>query len=104
MVLNKFPLCRGYGSQGQSGRHAFRKWFAHIQEIRSLLPSHTPVMALTVTAVKKTRDVILRTLGITKPIIITTSPNRTNISYAVKFLDKNSPIIIYFQWLVDALK
>jgi superfamily II DNA helicase RecQ len=36
-------------------------------------------MALTVTAVKKTRDVILRTLGITKPIIITTSPNRTNI-------------------------
>ena len=61
-------------------------------------------MALTATAVKKTRDIILKTLGITKPIIITTSPNRANISYAVKFLDKNLPIITYFQWLVNALK
>ncbi len=99
-----FLLYRGCGSHGQYGRHAFRKWFAHIQEVRSLLPSQTPIMALTATAVKKTRDVILRTLGITKPIIITTSPNRTNIYYAVKFLDKNSPIMTYFQWLVDALK
>ena len=97
-------LYRGYGSHGQHGRNAFRKWFAHIQEIRSLLPSLTPIMALTATAVKKTRDIILKTLGITKPIIITTSPNRANISYAVKFLDKNLPIITYFQWLVNALK
>ena len=97
-------LYRGYGSHGQHGRNAFRKWFAHIQEIRSLLPSLTPIMALTATAVKKTRDIILKILGITKPIIITTSPNRANISYAAKFLDKNLPIITYFQWLVNALK
>lgn len=100
----QIPLYRGYGSHGQYGRHAFRKWFAHIQEIRSLLPSQTPIMTLTATAVKKTRNVILKTLGITKPIIITTSPNRKNISYAVKLLDKNRPIITYFQWLVNALK
>lgn len=97
-------LYRGYGSRGQHGRKAFRKWFAHIQEIRSLLSIQTPIMALTATAVKKTRNIILKTLGISKPIIITTSPNRTNISYAVKFLDKNLPIITYFQWLVNALK
>ena len=68
------------------------------------MPSHSPIIALTTTAIKKTRDVILKTLGITKPIIVTKSPNRPNISYAVKFLDKNLSVIPYVQWLVNALK
>lgn len=58
-------------------------------------------MALTATAVKKTKDVLLKNLGISKSVVIAASPNRANISYDVKLMDKNRSFIEYFQWIVD---
>ena len=95
---------RGYGCRGQEGRNAFRKWFSHIQEIRSLVQNNTPVMALTATAVKKTRDIILKTLGMKNPIIIAVSPNRRNVCFYVNIMNKNKSLVSYFQWLLDAIK
>lgn len=68
------------------------------------MPNKTPVMALTATAVKKTKDVLLKNLGMKKPVVIAASPNRENISYAVKVMDKNRPLVHYFMWLIDGLK
>ena len=61
-------------------------------------------MALTATAVKQTRDIIFKTLGMKNPIIIAASPNRDNICYSVKFLSKNTPLVSHFLWLLNALK
>lgn len=67
-------LCRG---------KAFRKEFSNIGEIRSLIPSHVGLMALTATASRSSIKEICTVLCMKKPVIISESPNKPNIKYEV---------------------
>lgn len=62
----------------------FRREFSKIGSIRSVLPQHVGVMALTATATTSTRKVVCSKLGMVAPSIVSESPNKSNIKYVVK--------------------
>ena len=51
--------------------------------MRSLVPSHVSLMALTATATRSTRMHICEKLGMSDPVIISQSPDKPNIKYVV---------------------
>ena len=57
----------------------FRQAFSEIGDIRSLIPDHVQMMALTATATKNTRINICHQLGKIHPFVIAKPPNRVNI-------------------------
>ena len=61
----------------------FRVAFAHIGEIRSLIPVGVNIIALTATATLTTYDIIKSKLCLRNPILVAVTPNRDNISYRV---------------------
>ena len=61
----------------------FRKEFMAIEEVRSLIPTHVNLMALTATATKTTQRELCRLLGMVQPKVVSLSPNRAKIKYAV---------------------
>ena len=61
-------------------------------EIRSILQSGTLMMALTATAVKRTKEIIIKSLAMRNPVTITVSPNKVNLKYCVWMMDKNIPV------------
>ena len=70
-------LCRG---------ETFRHEFTHLGEVRSLVPEHVRMMALTATATKATRTSVCRTLGMKSPIVVSVTPNKLNIKYSVEII------------------
>ena len=76
----------------------FRKEFSKLGEIRSLIPSTTNVMALTATA---TVDKIIAILGMSKPIIVSESPDKPNLLFQVR---EKTSISDVFTSLVKQLK
>eukprot|EP00731_Ephydatia_muelleri_P003668 Em0001g3668a len=65
------------------GNH-FRREFTNLGEVRSLIPNHVHVMALTATATERTIARVSAILGLVAPKIITVSPDKSNICYWVK--------------------
>lgn len=63
---------------------SFRKAFAEIGDMRSIVPSSVNVLALTATATKETYDVIVKRLSLENPAVIALPPFRNNISYSVR--------------------
>lgn len=61
----------------------FRKEFSHLGELRSLLPRHVKIMALTATATKQLRKSVITILGMKKTSVVSVSPHRQNIIYSV---------------------
>ncbi len=61
----------------------FRKAFSELGEVRSLLPPHKNLMALTVTATKATRRSVERSHGMMSAMIVSDPPNRPNIKYNI---------------------
>lgn len=62
----------------------FRKEFANLHEVRSLLPKTVNMMALTATATKKTRNIIMRTLGMNEcSKVVSICPSKPNVMYSV---------------------
>ena len=80
----------------------FRKAFAKIGEVRSILPSNVNVMALTATATKPTREYVCGKLGMSSPVVISQSPNKVNIKYMV--WKKEGSIAEILASLADELK
>jgi ATP-dependent DNA helicase RecQ len=70
----------------ESDGEAFRSWFGHVGEIRSLVPG-TPMMARTATATKEMQRKIKKLLQMDSPMELSDSPNRNNI---VILVDKHS--------------
>lgn len=66
---------------------SFRREFANLQEVSSLLPKIN-IMALTATATQETRKSICRSLGLNKYVTISQSPNKPNIFYKVNMAEK----------------
>ena len=67
-------------SQGVS----FRKEFSRIAEVRSLIPHHVRVMALTATATISTRRKIILSLDMQGCHVISRNPHKMNIKYIVR--------------------
>lgn len=86
------------GQSGNSGNVAFRRWYNNIQELRSLLPSQTPFIALTATAMKTTREKICSALNMNKPEFVMVSPERPNITYGVLKMSNKIHVTEYFDW------
>ena len=82
---------------------AFRECYAHLHELRSLA-SEVPIIALTATATKLTKDTILNVLPMDNPHEIKESPNKLNLTYIVECMHKDTDLEYYFGWLVDELK
>ena len=61
----------------------FRGALLHLGEIRSILPEGVPIMALTATATKTLQMKVSRILGMHGPTVISISPCKKNILYAV---------------------
>jgi len=76
----------------------FRPSYLKIAELRDMLPSGVPVLALTATATSNVVKDIMSRLKFKEPNVLKTSFNRPNISYIVrKVEDKNS-------YLADTLR
>ena len=60
-----------------------------------------PVVALTVTATKLTRDTVFNLLNMKNAVEIKESPNKLNV---VQYMDKDMELESYFGWLTDELK
>lgn len=91
-------ICRG---EKNDQKEPFRKWCGLVGEIRSLLPQHVPVLALTATASALTRKKIMKSLSLNRCLEIVVSPNRKNIKLFV--LKVTSDICINFMWLAKEL-
>ena len=61
-------------------------------------------MALTATAVRRTKDIIVKSLAMKHPITITASPNKSNVNYSVQVMNTSLPMLYYFKWLTEELK
>ena len=82
---------------------AFRESYSKLYELRSLAPN-VPVIALTATATKLTRDTILSLLHMENVVEIKESPNKLNVAYVVHYMEKDTELEFYFDWLSDELK
>lgn len=80
----------------------FRKWYGQVCQIRSFVPTGTPVVALTATATNDTCAVILNHLNMTQPHVVQLSPDRPNIRFSVVKVSRDYDVT--FQWLVDDLR
>lgn len=83
---------------------AFRKWYSSLSELRSLIPSGLPFIALTATASKKTKKEIWKVLEFASPYEVVESPDRQNIAYVSQHIDSGQEVNNYFGWLVEAVK
>ena len=79
----------------------FGTWYGQISQLRSLLPSGTPLLALTATSTHHVYDVITKSLHMQPLISILLPPNRTNIRYSIEKVSRD--IYKTFQWLVEDL-
>ena len=57
--------------------------FARLGEVRSLIPKYVNILALTATATKSTRKVVIKLLNMKNLSIISISPNKDNVIYTV---------------------
>jgi superfamily II DNA helicase RecQ len=61
------------------------------------------MVALTATATHLTRDTILSLLEMRNVYEIKESPNKLNLTYVVEYMDKDTELEFYFDWLTDEL-
>ena len=80
----------------------FREWYGRLGQLRSLLPSSTPVLALTATATNDIRNKIISKLQMQTCTLIEASPDRPNIRYSV--VSVKSDLLLTFGWLINSLK
>lgn len=62
----------------------FRKAFAMIGDLRSVIPSGVNVMALTATATSETYHCALKHLAMKDTVLVALPPDRGNIKYTIK--------------------
>lgn len=88
--------CRG--GLGDDEQFAFRKWFRHIEELRSMFPSAN-LLAVSATCNKEIRRTVMKELVLQKKstTLIIRSPDESNTKYYVKKID--SSIELSMQWL-----
>jgi ATP-dependent DNA helicase RecQ len=93
MNSSKHSYCRGKN---------FRTDFAHIGEIRSVVPRGVNLMALTATANLGTRKMVIGNLEMHGCYIKARNPNRANIQYIVA--EKSPDITAVFSPIVSQMR
>ncbi|XP_048584772.1 LOW QUALITY PROTEIN: ATP-dependent DNA helicase Q-like SIM [Nematostella vectensis] len=92
-----------WGLQGAK-KVPFRKWHGCLGELNSMFPE-TPMIILTATATKSTREQILDSLHLSlNDSIIKQSPDRANLTYVSSYLDKNEPLQHQFGGLIKEIQ
>lgn len=81
-------------------RGAFREAYGEIGSLRSFLKQGTPVLALTATVEKKSRERLVKLLGLCSLQIVDVSINNNYIWFSVQKVKKGLSI---FNWLVDKI-
>ena len=62
---------------------SFRREFSRLGEVRSIIPEHVNVMALTATATTSSQAEIIQSLDMQNPVIVSVPPIKDNIFYCV---------------------
>ena len=75
-------ICRG--TKQKDDKRAFRTCFGRLQELRSLVPEMTNILALTATASKETIEKVKRVLCLRNVAEIVRAPHRENIKLVVQ--------------------
>ena len=108
IILTGFSCCAflyfNRGTSKSKEEMAFRRWFYKLTELRSLVPDKIPFMAVTATATRQTKDIITSVLRFANFEEVSESPNKANICYSVQTMDKRTPLLQYFQWILNELK
>ena len=81
-------------------KQAFRQHYSQLADIRALLPTGVPLMALTATATLQTRNDVMKNLAMTQVHVVQESPNRPNIKLSTVQCAKKDYEGI-FSWLID---
>ncbi|XP_062586322.1 putative ATP-dependent DNA helicase Q1 [Saccostrea cucullata] len=103
LVIDEFHTIATWG-EDQTGlkKQAFRKWFSHIGELRSLFPKAS-VVALSATSTVKIQKRVAKELSLgPNTVQIVMSPNKSNIKYSAFKIP--SDIEIAMSWMVDGIK
>ncbi|CAG2190513.1 unnamed protein product [Mytilus edulis] len=82
---------------------AYRPCYGRLDEIRSLVGGHVPVVALTATATEETKAVIKKQLCMDNCSEIMVNPDKKNVTYWVHNLPSDD-ICTNFRWLVNLLR
>lgn len=88
--------------ESQNDQTPFREWFGKIGEIRALLPT-VPLLAVTATASKKSRNKIKQKLGILGCQEIVSNPDRGNIKLFCRKHTASKPTGEIFEWLITEM-
>ncbi|XP_078321868.1 bifunctional 3'-5' exonuclease/ATP-dependent helicase WRN-like [Crassostrea virginica] len=101
IVIDEFHTIATWGAVDKKEEEAFRRWFRHIGELRSLFPA-AAMLALSATCTQKMLKKILKVLNMTEcPNFVSVSPNKQNIKYVFKKIEHN--IESSMLWLVEGL-
>ena len=98
-----------WGLPGSSPKRTavpFRIWYGNLGELKSLTVSNVPSIIVTATASLSTKRDIFRALNLNQSssFIMDHSPERPNVQFSVRYLDKNLPVSSIFSTLIDELR
>ncbi|XP_066923247.1 ATP-dependent helicase wrn-1-like [Clytia hemisphaerica] len=91
------------GTSSDKRRAAFRASFSQLAEVRSLLAKPIPFVAMTATAMRRTRDFIIANLQMYQPKLYIRSPGKQNITYTLHTVNHKNVDKI-FQPLIEELR
>ena len=84
----------------------FRHWYGNNAEMRSLVSSDVPVIALTATASKSTKHKIFESLSLMKnsTFVLERNPDKLNIKFYVQYVKKDLEISWLFDFLIEDIR
>ena len=95
LAIDKAHCVKSWGDQ-------FRKSFARIGDLRSLIPKNVNVLALTTTATTQSLSLVIERLSIHNVSVVAVSPSRDNIMYKV-MPKANSNINAFIDEIVEEI-
>lgn len=98
-----------WGLPGSSSKRTavpFQIWYGNLGELKSLTVSNVPSIIVTATPSLSTKRDIFRALNLNQSssFIMEHSPQRPNVQFSVRYLDKNLPVSSIFSTLIDELR
>ncbi|XP_048739616.1 ATP-dependent DNA helicase RecQ-like [Ostrea edulis] len=103
IVIDEFHTIATWGEDRMGlKKQAFRKWFSHVGELRSLFPKAS-VIALSATSTVKIQKRVSKQLSFgPNTVEIVMSPNKANIKYSISKV--SSDLEMAMSWLVDGIQ
>ena len=84
-----------------TGGNEFRREFSRLGELRSLLPRHVHILAITATATASLRRSVIKILGMKDTVVITENVDKPNLVYSVLTFESME---ITFSGMIQRLK